>query len=532
MSAPIGANKIDILTKTIILLYRETAIKIEMSTELAKDILNVIKIPRVKTADNISLVIEELKHFISNLVATTDAIELNLITETVGELLKNTKDQGKSFLDNITKELTDKELTRNVMALRKLLRQYADSQRIAQLISKTSLDINTNLQDDSLSILNIASLLYAELDKLLLGTDGRSNETDPAVVREMSIGDTTAMIEVMNEVKELSSGEQKFKCGWNGIMEMTSGGFRRGEFVLINALEFKYKSGFSQSLAAQLAIHNNAYQMLKDKSKKGMILYISTEDDPVIFSEFLYKYLYVNEYKAMPDMSNITSQEMAGYMRKRIGANGYELQLLRVIPELWTYKKLQEKILSYEAAGYEVHAVIVDYLAKIPTTGIPALNGTGSDFKEMLQRMRSFAVNNDILFITPHQLDSGAKQLIKNGVSDQTFVKEVAEKGYTEISKTIEQIVDLALYIHVAWVNRKAYLTVQRGKHRTPNIIEPDKKFFMLPFETKGPILEDIKVKMEEMEEVDGIKVEEVLIATNNAELDENDFNIDFMSAT
>jgi hypothetical protein len=42
-----------------------------MSTELAKDILNVIKIPRVKTADNISLVIEELKHFISNLVATT-----------------------------------------------------------------------------------------------------------------------------------------------------------------------------------------------------------------------------------------------------------------------------------------------------------------------------------------------------------------------------------------------------------------------------------------------------------------------------
>jgi hypothetical protein len=54
----------------------------------------------------------------------------------------------------------------------------------------------------------------------------------------------------------------------------------------------------------------------------------------------------------------------------------------------------------------------------------------------------------------------------------------------------------------------------------------------MLPFETKGPILEDIKVKMEEMEEVDGIKVEEVLIATNNAELDENDFNIDFMSAT
>ena len=124
-------------------------------------------------------------------------------------------------------------------------------------------------------------------------------------------------------------------------------------------------------------------------------------------------------------------------------------------------------------------------------------------------------IKRGTLLISPWQLSTEAKQLIRNGVSDVNFVKEIAGKGYTELSKQIDQVVDLELYIHIANINRKPFLTVQRGKHRSPTIIDPDKMYFMLPFPHKAPILEDIN------EEGD----------TSVGDIDskqENDLNFDF----
>ena len=48
------------------------------------------------------------------------------------------------------------------------------------------------------------------------------------------------------------------------------------------------------------------------------------------------------------------------------------------------------------------------------------------------------------------------------------------------------------MYIHITRIDRKPYLVVHRGKHRTPTILDPEKMMFMLPFPPKAPILEDI----------------------------------------
>ena len=128
----------------------------------------------------------------------------------------------------------------------------------------------------------------------------------------------------------------------------------------------------------------------------------------------------------------------------------------------------------------------------------------GTDYRDMWNRLRNFCSgqNRSILFLSPSQLNTQAKQLIKNGISDTNFVKEIAGKGYTEISAQIDQVVDLELYIHITRIDRKPYLTVQRGKHRTPTIIDPEKMYFLLPFPHKAPILEDIN------REGDGVNVE------------------------
>jgi hypothetical protein len=56
----------------------------------------------------------------------------------------------------------------------------------------------------------------------------------------------------------------------------------------------------------------------------------------------------------------------------------------------------------------------------------------------------------------------------------------------------LDQEVDLEIYIHLVKHNRETYLTVQRGKHRLPTVINDDLKYFILKFPKGMPIPEDI----------------------------------------
>lgn len=258
---------------------------------------------------------------------------------------------------------------------------------------------------------------------------------------------------------------------------------------MVNALQHNYKSGFVRSLLAQFAIYN--VPVMKDPSKKPLMVYISLEDDEDVYVEFYYTYLYYNEHHELPDMNAVTTKEAATYIKKALSVNGYHIKMLRINPSEWTYKHLFNKILSYEADGYEVHCVVIDYLSKLPTTG--CIQGAlGVDYRDLYNRTRNFFSSKEILLISPHQLSTEAKQLIRNGISPVDFVKEVAGKGYTADSKQLDQVVDLELYLGKAKYKKKWVLTVQRGKDRRPGIVDDDKMYTMLPFPYKAPIVDDI----------------------------------------
>lgn len=266
--------------------------------------------------------------------------------------------------------------------------------------------------------------------------------------------------------------------------------FRRGETVITSALQHNYKSGFVQSLFMQIPIHN--VPVMTDPSKKPLILLISFEDDAEIIANFMYRYLYFNEHNEIPDLTSITNSEVAKYIKEKLGVNGYHAKIIRVNPSEWTYKHMFNKILEYEAAGFEIHATIVDYLSKLPTTGCITSGPMGTDLRDLWNRCRNFFSSKGILFVSPHQLSVDAKQLLRNGVSAQTLVKEIANKGYYEGSRQLDQVVDLEIHQHIAYINKKPFLTFQRGKRRFPEIIDENKKYFMLPFPHKAPIKENI----------------------------------------
>ncbi len=93
--------------------------------------------------------------------------------------------------------------------------------------------------------------------------------------------------------------------------------------------------------------------------------------------------------------------------------------------------------------------------------------------------------------ITPHQLSSEAKQLIRGGTPEDQFVKEIAEKGYFSGSKQLDQEMDLEIYIHLFKYQKETYFAVQRGKHRLPTILNDEQKYYLMKFDKSVPLADD-----------------------------------------
>lgn len=82
--------------------------------------------------------------------------------------------------------------------------------------------------------------------------------------------------------------------------------------------------------------------------------------------------------------------------------------------------------------------------------------------------------------------------LVRQGVN--SFVQEIANKGYYDGCRTIDQEVDIEISIHIEKIpNKGSFLTCQRGKHRTVIRQTPMEHLYtVLPFNDVGGIRDDI----------------------------------------
>ena len=81
--------------------------------------------------------------------------------------------------------------------------------------------------------------------------------------------------------------------------------------------------------------------------------------------------------------------------------------------------------------------------------------------------------------------------LIRQG-NEESFVRDIANKGYYDSCKTIDQEVDLEIYIHIVKADNRSWLTVQRGKHRLISQTKEEYKYCVLPFSDIGDIRDDV----------------------------------------
>lgn len=390
-----------------------------------------------------------------------------------------------AFKAGIAGEFSQNKLKKLVTNLRSTLNNFFRDLAVDEIVGRAAYQLKFK-RSEIKSMRDFVSKMVSALDPYQIDALVK----DPAIVSEVNFNDADSMAKAYAAVKEIDAGKGILRTGFQGLNRMLQGGVRQGDCGVIGALQHKYKTGFSLTLFKQFALYNVPY--MRDTTKKPLLLRISFEDSTELNMQFLYQSLYENETRQPCSEAHLRSKspvEIAQYVKERMEATGFEIMMMRVDPTQWTYLHLCNKLVELEADGYEIHLLMVDYLKMLPTTG--CVQGTaGEDIRDLWRRMRAFCSARFIPFISPHQLSSEAKQMIRDNRTN--FVQEIAEKGYYDGCKRLDQEVDWELYIHIEKVNGVSYLTIQRGKHRFPRIIPDSMKYMVLQFHNVGGLLDDI----------------------------------------
>jgi hypothetical protein len=488
------------LVKCITLLYRESTLPHggEDSKTMIHGVVDKMKLPELTlTLNDERAQLTGLRQTVLNLCDTsqTGVIDKTDLLQRVKVNCTNNERAYDAIRDGVEPELDEAATKSLVVSIRRNLREAVRDEEITTLIKKANTDVGFNRQKIQ-NVRKYVSELIRQLEPYRV--DG-SGTKDPAIVGEINLAQPESINAALAEMQEVENEHGMLRTGWQGLNKMLQGGFRPGEEWVTPALQHRWKTGFSLSLFRQIAVHNTP--VLIDPTKKPLLLRISTEDNLYSNIRFLYESIYFCDKKEMPDIKTVPVDEMAHLVKTTLEANGFHVRMIRVNPGLWSYMALQNYVLGLEAEGYEIKLCMVDYLPMIPTVGCED-GPAGTGLQDLYRRVRNFFSPRKTVVITPHQLSTDAKQLMRDGVND--FVKQLPGKGYYKGSKQIDQEVDGELFLHIETYNNRFYLTIQRGKHRGVPVIPETDQYMVLPFPLVGPIPDDYGDKRIDRKRVGG----------------------------
>ena len=393
-----------------------------------------------------------------------DSIELNLSVSDDIEEVKKSIDREELELNRYINRAA-------VMGVFKDIYQMTHFKPEAVDWDNLILDLNTRLEP------------YKEMQ-------GRVDNSSQVDVVDMS--DPNSLSRAFAEGLKDINPEGIIRFGWQGFNRMfgSRGGARRGEMIVVGALQHKFKSGTSLEMLIGAALYNKPH--MTDPTKKPLLLRFSLENQ--IFEDVIHVYrsLIEAETGILIDEDSVDPILAANYVHERLSVNGYNVIFDRRNPSEFTFSTLFKIVEDYERRGYEVHMLNIDYLAMMSTRGCKQ-GATGQDIRDLFRRVRNFTAAKNILCITPHQLSVEAKKKIREGTSEPDFVREIANKGYYDSCSTIDQEVDMEIYQHLVVINGETYITWMRGKHRKSGKPTPFEDYYTVyKFGTVGFIPYDV----------------------------------------
>lgn len=476
-----------ILVKCITLLYLESETEDFISESLCKDAIDTLNIDEslVDTHGDGEIILC-LRTLIYWLIDNVNKGPINK-RQLLQRLRVSVKEQGYLYesIASIVNEETDKEsLTKTIMEIRDTLKSHVSAINIKAILKKNYGSIMNSKPSE---IHKTIRELHTTIEPY---THNFTESQHAGIVDAVDFNEPNEILDLLARCEVELSNDGTLKFGYQAINRMlgSARGARRGEFILVGALQHNFKTGFTLNLFKQVALYNKPY--MRDPKKKPLLLHFSLENELPMNVMWLYVNLKENETGVKCDVSNVNIEEATKYIVERMGVNGYNIAMVRLDPNAVGIFDLIDIMLKYIADGYEIHLVVCDYVNMVNRSGIDKSGPMGTEIRSLMRIMRNFTSSRGITFITPHQLSTEAKNLVRDDIPD--FVQFIANKGYYDGSKQIDQEVDLELIIHIEIIGGVSYLTVQRGKHRKLEITPEKDKYTVLPFHPVGGVLDDI----------------------------------------
>jgi hypothetical protein len=377
-----------LLCKSLTLLYRESqlAVKSENSNDLVRTVLENIQVSEmgigISTDRDIiialkSTILEMCNNPVDHAYDKLDLLQRVKLNAGHDEKLY------ECMLQGIDEDLNESVLKRMVTNIRKQIMNHFREQQISDVLNKASAAFKFN-RDKIKDVNQFVTEIIGQLEPLQL----TSGSKDPAVINDIDLGDDNSVKQIFSEIQKSVTGKKVYKTGWQALNRMLQGGFRPSETWMINALQHKYKTGFTLSLFKQFALYNKPFT--EDPNKKPLIIRISFEDELKTNLQFLYQSLKYDELSELVSVDGTSVEEMQSYVKQRLHVNGFHIKMIRVDPTMWSYKNICNRIIELEAEGYSVEILMVDYLAMVPTVGCINTGPMGTDIRDLFRRLRNF----------------------------------------------------------------------------------------------------------------------------------------------
>jgi hypothetical protein len=391
----------------------------------------------------------------------------------------------QALADGIGVDYDPEILKRVVMETHKDIRNYFSQIKVREIMSDAQYRLRYRPET-----VDWGTFIHEVVNKLEPYMSNVENEVGD-MIEEFDLDNVDAAAKLFQKAKDEHKAVGVMSFGLQGFNRMWGAkrGARGGEFLIIGALSHNYKSGLCMDLFRWICLYNTPVR--RNPNKIPLVVYCSFENDLAPNVLDIYIRMKEQETGKKVEAGKIDVTEALQYLKEKLQATGYAIKLVHFEPTNFTYQDLQDLVIKYELAGYEVHAFLCDYLDMMSKKGCDNSGPTGTATRDLYRRTRNFMTRRSIFFATPHQLSPGAKQLVRNGV-EEDFAKEVAMKGYYDGCSKIDQEADIEIIAHIVKVNGIKYLTLQRGKHRYNNTTPEADMFMVYRFNEVGGIWDDI----------------------------------------
>ena len=333
--------------------------------------------------------------------------------------------------------------------------------------------------EDQADIIDDMKGLVGDFKDTLLDMDSSVGKNGPVEVIDFTSKES---IHVAAESFREKAVSRTIKTGLQGLNKMLGEykGFILGTMSVFAALQHNFKSGMLVSILRWIPEFNDP---IPGGPKKNVVVFISLENMGYMNMMNIYKYIYTETHGTAPP-TDISIEDIASFVYEHFNKLGYTLLVYRFIPSAFGYDELVRLYEKLVAAGYEITAIIIDYLEKMKKSGNASKIGNYQLVADLFSDVKNYfnAVGTNIF--TAAQLNRDAAVIVGGGLKQP--VKYFSERHLAG-SIGIGREADFIAYTHIEKDDfGKSWLTVKWGKHRDSDQTPESDKFFGYRFEQHG----------------------------------------------